>query len=248
MSDLSSLIQGGPSGGAAAAPGKYIGVPDDYVAPSMDQRFPGSVGTPGVRNAFQLYKEGDQYGPFVGRSVADIAAMQQDLVDAGLIAKGTAFRLGVADKTTVDAYKKALEYANQQGMEASRVIEQFKQAPVMDMSTPNTLQYQLPNRDDIKAIAGKSARAALGRPIDEATKERIAVAYEQEMMRLQQQQFQNQAVDGAKNYQAPDAGLYALQQVRAQNPGETRAHDYANTYQQFTSLIGSSAADAREGL
>lgn len=248
MSNVEALLNTDPAGGPATAATKYRGVPEGYVAPGYASDQSTLFDRPEVA---PRYVYGDEFTPGIGNGPDAIAEMQQDLMAAGLIPKGTQFRIGVWDSVTSTAYGKALDFANQQGMEAGQAVETLINSPVYGDDAAGgknqSLQYELPNRDDVKVMAKKIGRNQLGRNVDDDFAERVATAYEAEVMKSQQQQFQNAAIDGAKNYEAPNFETFAAQQLRAENPGEAQAHDYANVYGQFTDLISQSAAQSRAG-
>lgn len=243
---------GGPPPASSDESGQtYLGVPNEFGglklgAPNNRGGLTGMLGR--YEAVKPRYKTEDIYKWNIGKSPEDVWMLQQRMMKAGLIAPGQKLRQGVFDSVTSAAYKKALEFANQNLMDDDQALTTLEETPAFDTTPTEPLQFDLPDRNDVKTMANQVSRTVLGRNVDEATQEAIAQAYEEKLMALQQQQYQNAAIDGAKNYQAPDAQQFAQDMIRKQNPGEAQAHDYANTYNQFTDLINSSAASARSGL
>jgi len=130
----------------------FIGVPDGYTTPYRGTEIiPGTVQMrPDINPVIvgPSYEDGTEYA-ITRLSVEEIARLQGRLAQAGLIGPETRFRIGVADTTTIGAYKRALETANRYGMNVTEAID-------MLATTPSAMGNQVGEDDTFSADGGPS--------------------------------------------------------------------------------------------
>lgn len=134
MADNGNYLSGQPSGGGDQAPsGNFLGVPKDYLAIRRDPttlsgvRRPDSL-DPALQAVPPTYVSGSEFD-ITRLSVENIARLQARLSAAGLIGPSTKFRVGIADSTTISAYKRALETANRYGMSVVEAMDMLASTP-----------------------------------------------------------------------------------------------------------------------
>lgn len=242
----------------------WLGVPADYGVmrqssqrdPKFAPNFMGPVPS-AMEKKSPLYRKGDEYAWRNGRSPAEIAKMQGMLIDAGLIKTGSKFRKGTWDKTTVDAYRQLLEYANYGVMDEQSALAELINSDEVDMTEPEQIEplvYQLPNRDDVKAVAAQSFKKLLGRNADKGLLDRVADAMEATVKDVQKKNYdaETAAVTGEDTdgeitqIDTPDAGTFINEQVTANAaPKEVRARQYQANFNEFTDLLTQSANETK---
>lgn len=139
-SSLGSLLQ---SLGISAVPGAattgaqiYLGVPNNFIysggpaqtGANLGFQLTGGATLPGQLPTPPKYKVGDEFS-LAGMSPESIARLQQSMVAAGLIGAHSVIRTGIADPTTVAAYKTLLGFANQNGTDANTAMATLLSSP-----------------------------------------------------------------------------------------------------------------------
>lgn len=128
----SKPAQAAPAGGE-----DMLGVPDGYsVPPTLGdwfrperQVFAGG-NLVGATSTFPQYPEGAEQR-IRNLSVENLARLQGQLATVGLIGPETRFRVGVPDSTTITAYKRLLEVANNYAISDSEALDMLARTPSM---------------------------------------------------------------------------------------------------------------------
>lgn len=133
----SNYFEGQPAGGGGpSTSGGFIGVPDDHSVPATlaDYFKPGGAtrvnGMEFPTNAPHVpqYRDGAEQN--IRRlSAENLARLQAQLASVGLIGPETKFRVGVPDSTTVTAYKRLLEVANNYAISDSDALDLLAKTP-----------------------------------------------------------------------------------------------------------------------
>lgn len=146
------VIAEGPKRAADEDEAKPLGVPKDYTT-----RDTNSFGfTETIRPAFM---EGDDYKP-ARLTPENIARLQRQLVGAGVLT--SKFRIGVWDDVSRKAYRKVLQFANQNGInDDARALERLGMTQVYD---PDDAPLP-PNPLDLRAASRSAGTAGLGRAL-----------------------------------------------------------------------------------
>jgi hypothetical protein len=211
--DLRALIAAGPTVSEESVE-DYLGVPTGYVAPRQGQPQP----------VAPRYRAEDIYTPG-GMSPEEQARLQQTLDRHGLFQKGDTYVLGRWDETTQTAYKRLLNFANQQGYTQDEALtrmgalspEEYDQmygkgawaksstGRIGGVTGPGTggaerqgSITQGMSNEDLRYLADRTARTSLGRKLTADELSRFSGAY---------QSMLNQANQRAAGAQAQaDAG------------------------------------------
>lgn len=144
-------LAGGPlPGGAPTGSDEFIGVPKGYTVPVGGPGHGGDMGDmfrdeghtnytlagPGLARQFTstiqphapLYAKGAEQ-QIRNMSVENLARLQGQLAEAGLIGPETRFRVGIPDDTTLAAYKKLLGVANNYAVDTDQALSMLKNTP-----------------------------------------------------------------------------------------------------------------------
>lgn len=211
----------------------YLGVPKGYIAQRPDIQ--GPVGPNPGQDPTQVkprYEEGAQYDPN-GYSPEIRAQMQTQMDAAGLFDKGDRIKIGVWDDTSVAAYTKLLQFANQGGRSVPEALKELGtlsaaeraerglggvgQAGAGGKSARNPLVVSLSNPQDLRTLVDRTARKTLGRAPSEKEMTTFVSAYQQ--MQAQQQQAEYAATEtGGTVVAAPDPSVFAEKQAEAMDP------------------------------
>lgn len=241
VQQILAAIQNGPSGGAAATRNP-LGVPAGYSVggsppdPGLPPSIAGGGVLGGIANALTArpavppiqprYVQGDEMKP-AALPAEKIAALQSALVRAGLIGPKDKFRVGVWDATSAAAYKRALETANAAGIDDQTAIAQYANAP--EVSAPDAVQplvKKLPNPINLRATIDTVVKNTVGHGVDPMLTDRIMRAYQAEVGRDQQQEYDvNNSPTGGTSTDMPTAANFAEQQIRRAAPKEVALND-----------------------
>lgn len=202
----------GVSGGRRVDTATGLAVPDTYTGfkPPVggeERRF-------GVPQPTPKYFDGDEdlINTFTREEVATV---QQQMKAAGILGK---YRLGVVDDATLDAFKTVLGQSNRTASDWTVGLKALQSGAT---GGPG-LTYRVSNPDDLNKIIEQSAKYVLGRSIDPAMSQRIAKAYQQ--LQIEEQRASKM---GGVQTQAPQADVFAEQQIKQKSGAEADAYKFA---------------------
>lgn len=175
---------------------------EGYMAPSQSARMNEQLGIsqallPQIPKIEPRYfaEDVDKLGAM---SRGFIAGWQMRMNQAGLL--GNEFTLGVADNSTLSAYREVLGVANREGISDSEAIQLIAQRKV-DLKGGSVPKYRLTNQADIQAVVDAVAQQLLGRTLDEGQAARIARAFQQEEIAAQKAYARGGVVEEAPTAQ-----------------------------------------------
>lgn len=239
------------AGGTAQAKAP-IGVGDDYVPPrpggSLTRRG-GAFGMVGdLAQQVQLanrYFEGDEIRP-ANLPPEDRARLQRAMQKAGLIPKGTKYRMGVWDGPSQDAYRELLGYANQWGMDANselnevaRLKDQYPEQ--LEPSEPLVLRPSNPEdvRSAVEAMAKRVYGKSRSRPdvVERLTQEWMRAEEETQRANYEtDQQLSAGAMEGTAQTM-PSLETFAENRLRAADPERAASFETLNQADVFFSMV-----------
>ncbi len=152
---LEELLAGGPPTGGSQLP--PIGVPQYLHDPATGASVPFTANGQDPK-----YFEGDEWVP-ASAPPGDIARLQRMMVEAGIIQKGAAYRVGIWDPTTRDAYKLVLAQSNATALTPQMVIQSWAQSKPEMHAAP----YLKPDIASIKQDVKSVIKDRLGREVTE---------------------------------------------------------------------------------
>lgn len=231
-----------PPPGATTGP-KPIGVPEGYVVdrPEFVPLLPGQMGPPTLASAATppRYFDGDEWGP-ASLSAEDRARLQRAMVDAGVITKGTKFRLGIWDDASRGAYADLLAFANGAGLDArSALAEYARMAELYDdeeRAGRAPLVVRQSNPDDLRATFETVARRRMGRKLRPDEAERFVKAYQAEEATVQTQAY-GAAETGGVVTDAPDPQAFLAAKLAREYGVEVGATAIAEQGNEFFQLL-----------
>jgi hypothetical protein len=145
----------------------------------------------------------------------EVATVQQQMKAAGILGK---YRLGVVDDATLAAFKTVLGQANRTASDWTVGLKALQSGAT---GGPG-LTYRISNPDDLNKVIEQSAKYVLGRSIDPAMSQRIAKAYQQ--LQIEEQRANQR---GGVQTQAPQADVFAAQQIKQKSGAEADAYKFA---------------------
>lgn len=145
----------------------------------------------------------------------EVATVQQQMKAAGILGK---YRLGVVDDATLDAFKTVLSQSNRTASDWTVGLKALQSGAT---GGPG-LTYRVSNPDDLNKIIEQSAKYVLGRSIDPAMSQRISKAYQQ--LQIEEQRASKM---GGVQTQAPQADVFAEQQIKQKSGAEADAYKFA---------------------
>jgi hypothetical protein len=205
LTDLLSAAPGAPAADSTDDLG-FIGMPKGYVPMRTPTPYRGGPISPAQaerRATPQImpprYKTGDEMEPR-SYSAENIARLQQQLAQAGLIGPETRFRVGVWDSTSVNAYKNLLGYANQGGISREDALQTLLTAPmargaegVMGEKAPRFEQklnaYEFTDPARVRQTAEAAFQEALGRKPKKDELDRFVRTWQSQEQRSQKAVF-----------------------------------------------------------
>lgn len=239
-----------PAAGTSSGPSP-IGVPAGYTLPPdtnpavMDALGAAGVNAQGLASSLPSrdprYWDGDEYLP-ASLSPTEVARLQRQLEAAGVIEKGTKYRLGVWDEPSRSAYRSLLGYANASGLSIPDAIRRYAESAVMNEEPdagPTLPTYRISHPDDLRATFESAAKSVIGRTnLDPQQIQRMIQAYQQAELAPQQAVTANQLGGGGGVVTgAPDPGVFAEQQIRQAAPVEASAHDQVTQFESMLDII-----------
>lgn len=111
------------------------------------------------------YFEGDQYAQLASLTPEDIARLQMLMVNAGVIPRGTTFRRGRMDDTTVAAWSAVLTHANRTGTTPSQALRDLQDSATETRPTPDP--YLRPDPATVRQGVMSKFKDLLGRDVTE---------------------------------------------------------------------------------
>lgn len=229
----------------AAGDVTYLGVPKGYKAVRV---------TPEGREEFvePKYQPGAQYKPN-GLAPEIRAQIQTQMDAAGLYQKGDVIRIGKWDDTTVAAYTKLLNFANQAGRSVPEALQELGtlskaeraelglgpvgKGGVAGKSAKAPLTVTLSNPADLRALVDRTARKTLGRAPSESEMQRFVTAY-QSLEQQEQRQADAASEVGGTLTAAPDPSVFAEQQVEAMDPVAAEAARQVSIFKTISGALG----------
>lgn len=174
-----------------------IGVPEGYTVPGRRAPIPFGAGQFGP-STYQRppiaprYFDGDEWQP-ASLSAEDRARLQRAMVDAGVITKGTKFRLGIWDDASRGAYADLLAFANGAGLDAKAALAEYARMKTLydeeERAERQPLTVRLTNPDDLRGTFETVARRRIGRKLRPDESERFVKAYQAEEGAVQQRAY-----------------------------------------------------------
>lgn len=173
---------------------------EGYMAPSQQARIASGLGVPFVPNLPKIEPKyfSEDIDKLGSSSRGYIAQWQMKMNQAGLL--GNEFTMGVADNTTLSAYREVLAVANREGISDAEAIQLIAQRKV-NLKGGSVPKYRLTNEADIQAVVDAVAQQLLGRTLDEGQAARIARAFQQEELAAQKAYARGGAVEEAPTAQ-----------------------------------------------
>lgn len=224
---------------------KPLGVPEGYTAERVeyvdnpDQFGPGEP-LAITRQAQPRYFDGAEFVP-ARLGPEKIARIQSVLAQVGLIGPKTAFRLGVWDETSRNAYKNLLEFANSYGVDESEALDLYSQSVAVrgDGATAGVggglPRTKLSNPEDLAAVVDTVARARIGRKVDDGFTQRFISAYQQ----AEQAEAAAAMGEGGTYTGAPDARVMAENMLETEYADDAAQMDALETGNEFFQLLTS---------
>ena len=150
------------------------------MAPSQQARISSGLGVPFVPNLPKIEPRyfSEDIDKLGSMSRGYIAQWQMKMNQAGLL--GNEFTMGVADNSTLSAYREVLGVANREGISDSEAVSLIAQR---------------------KAVVDAVSQQLLGRTLDEGQAARIARAFQQEELAAQKAYARGGAVEEAPTAQ-----------------------------------------------
>lgn len=192
------------------------------------------------------YAVGDQWKPMTEswRS-EDVADLQSQLVDAGLLDK-TKYQRGFWDATSANAYEKLLGYANASGLDDSTTLRNIKQIKSKYGSTDSTQTRQpfISQRRDpeaLKSLLGAVSSRIMGAPLSPEEEDRFVTTFN-DMSDTAQRAAYTASGSGLAGGpggidQEVDPEAQAQKYLRETHPKDIVRHDVVDRFNQFQSLL-----------
>jgi hypothetical protein len=256
FADLEAQFPGGFQGQPQA-----IGVPAGYTAVTRHGSRqglwnPAGEGSPDVgttyRNITPRFVDGMQYAP-ASMPPSQIADLQRQLAQLGLIDPDAMITFGVWDETSIAGYEKLLAWANRAGItRVDQALRKYRQmvaeggGPVRvggeEPPEIPPLQIRLTDPTSLKATFRRAVIDQLGEGWSDEQIDRMVAAYHS-MERENQTQIYNLSYGGPEGAQlagevtdVPDAGSYATEHVRQTDPMGVQARDWLEYVQALEDL------------
>lgn len=216
-----------------------IGVPDYYLAPpNLDRSVGRAVGD--LDYGYPVpprYFVGHEWRP-ASLPAEDIARLQAEFVEAGLIRKGTKFRLGTWDEQSRAAYADLLAFANASGLEERQALRRYAEgrARFGDDSTRAPLTVELTNPTTLRKIIERGARETIGRRLSPEETTALVNAYQAQERSYQESAYAS-AEEGGSVVSPPDPLAFAEEEIERRNPVEAGAKDIVAVGNEFRELL-----------
>jgi hypothetical protein len=145
------------------------------------------------------------------------------------------------DSNTVKYFKLALGRINAlnvdpnsplRGKNVDEALAYLTTIPQLDGAGTSLPSYRLTNPEDLKTVFTKAAQSVVGRTLPEQDLMKLVNTYQG-----LEKTYQQQASAGGTVTQAPDAGVFAQEQVRKAAPVEAEATDYVSYISSLSDLM-----------
>jgi hypothetical protein len=145
------------------------------------------------------------------------------------------------DSNTIKYFKLALGRINAlnvdpnsplRGKNVDEALTYLTTVPQLDSAGTSLPTYRLTNPEDLKTVFTKAAQSVVGRTLPEQDLMKLVNTYQG-----LEKTYQQQASVGGTVTQAPDAGVFAQEQVRKAAPVEAEANDYVSYISSLSDLM-----------
>lgn len=220
---------------------KPIGVPEGYTVDRTTtttfERGGPRLGAVTTTTA-PRYFDGDEWQP-ASLAAEDRARLQRAMVDAGVISKGTKFRLGIWDDASRGAYADLLAFANGAGMDAKAALAEYarmRQYDEDEVASRQPLTVRLSNPEDLRGTFETVARRRIGRKLRPDESERFVKAYQAEEAAVQRQDYAMDETGGTLT-DAPDPQEFLAARLAKEYGVEMGAAEIGNQLGEFGELL-----------
>ena len=218
----------GASDGTTAALGVAGRAKLDATGRVIAGSYTGQTKSIGGNELQPQYFEGDEYD-ITTFDAETIIGLQKSLQKGGYFLGGT-FSPGIVRDSTVAAYKRALEDANQSFMTFDQAIERSVQFPYSGGATP-LKKYRVTAAVDLESMFDKVSQNVLGRSLDTEQLNKLVKTYQgTELGSLQSQ--------ASVSAQTPSAQAFGETRIEQTNQDESDAYKFAQYAQVFEKLLG----------
>lgn len=174
------------------------------------------------------YFEGDEYD-ITTFDAETIIGLQKSLQTGGYFL-GSTYSPGIVRDSTVAAYKRALEDANQSFITFDQAIERSLKFPYSGGAT-TLKKYRVTAAADLESVFDKVSQNVLGRTLDTEQLNKLVKTYQgTELGSLQSQ--------AGVSAQAPSAQAFGETRIEQTNQDESDAYKFAQYAQVFEKLLG----------
>ena len=174
------------------------------------------------------YFEGDEYD-ITTFDAETIIGLQKSLQKGGYFL-GDTYSPGIVRDSTVAAYKRALEDANQSFMSFDQAIERSVQFPYSGGATP-LKKYRVTAAVDLESMFDKVSQNVLGRSLDTEQLNKLVKTYQgTELGSLQS--------EAGVSEQAPSPQAFGETKIEQTNQDESDAYKFAQYAQVFEKMLG----------
>jgi hypothetical protein len=237
-------------------PAQNIGVPDDYTARTDISEYTDIFGDPwgggGTVSRRPQYQEGDELLP-ANFGPAQIADLQRQLAEVGLLPPGASIQFRVWDETSAAAFYKLLAYANQNGLhwtsalnkmksesQGAFQVDEFGNIVPVDPNAQEKLPTRTTPREELIPLFRQAIIETRGEGWSEDKINSMVSAFQQQEIAAQQEAY---AAEGtSQNVEGmPSPEAFILSKVEGEDPDRVAAEkglDYVNEFQQLLSQWG----------
>jgi hypothetical protein len=194
-------------------------IKDSYTGPTK---------TIGGQEIQPQYFEGDEYD-ISTLDAEQVITMQREL-QAGGYFLGESFNPGIVRDSTIKAYKRALEDANQSFVSYTDVIKRSKTIPFSG-GAGALKKYKVTASPDLESVFDKVSQSVLGRQLDTEQLNKLVETY-------QSTELQSQKAPAGVSAQAPSAQAFAQQKIEVGNQDEADAFQFAQYAQTLERMLG----------
>jgi len=194
----------------------------------IQDSYTGPTKTIGGQEVQPQYFEGDEYD-ISTLDAEKVISIQRELQAGGYFA-GESFNPGVVRDSTIKAYKRALEDANQSFISYSDVIKRSKTIPYSGGGT-GLKKYKITAAPDLESVFDKVSQNVLGRQLDTEQLNKLVETY-------QSTEVQSQKSPAGVSAQAPSAQAFAQQKIEVGNQDEADAFQFAQYAQTLERMLG----------
>jgi hypothetical protein len=218
----------GASDGTTAALGVAGRAELDATGRIIAGTYTGQTKVIGSNELRPQYFEGDEYD-ITTFDAETIIGLQKSLQTGGYFL-GSTYSPGIVRDSTVAAYKRALEDANQSFITFDQAIERSLKFPYSGGAT-TLKKYRVTAAADLESMFDKVSQNVLGRSLDTEQLNKLVKTYQgTELGSLQSQ--------AGVSAQAPSAQAFGETRIEQTNQDESEAYKFAQYAQVFEKLLG----------